>query len=120
MKIISIISIVFLLCGASFAQEIDKRLLSKYSTIELESMKELNPEKIQMLNYALDNALYVIDFPEKKDIKLSSIQKPTTNQTFIDLGLEIQKENQYFQIIGEKKMLVVKSEWVLFNELKTK
>ena len=43
--------------------------------------------------------------------------KPENNPTFDDLGLDIINSNQYFKIEGTDKMLVVKSIWVLDNEL---
>ena len=85
-------------------------------------MQKENPEQLRMLNYALDNAFYVIDFPKEKK---NELQKTITydlkkKASFIELGLTIQKENQYFKINGSDKVLVLKSEWLLLNELNTK
>jgi hypothetical protein len=85
-------------------------------------MQKENPAQFNMLNYALDNALYVIDMPKEK---MSEIQKSITydlkkKATFLELGLTIQKENQYLKINGLDKVLVVKSEWMLLNELNSR
>jgi len=85
-------------------------------------MQKENPAQLKMLNYALDNALYVIDMPKEK---MSEIQKSITydlkkKATFLELGLTIQKENQYLKINGLDKVLVVKSEWMLLNELNSR
>ena len=73
-----------------------------------------------MYVYAVDKACYVSDLPKGKEAKLDGainvdISKPLN---FIDLGLDIKSVNQYFKINGTDKMLVVKSEFVLNNELK--
>jgi hypothetical protein len=57
--------------------------------------------------------------------KMSEIQKSITydlkkKATFLELGLTIQKENQYLKINGLDKVLVVKSEWMLLNELNSR
>ncbi len=111
-----------LISSVSFSQDFDKRLEKTYTTSQLKTMQKENPAQFNMLNYALDNALYVIDMPKEK---MSEIQKTITydskkKATFIELGLTIQKENQYFKINGSEKVLVVKSEWMLLNELNSR
>lgn len=122
MKQVIILTLTLLVNSVAFSQEIDTRLLKKYSQEELVTMKDQNPTHFNMLVYALDNACYITDLPKgKSDAITGSIDYDMTKKvTFIDLGLEIKKENQYIRINGTDKMLVVKSEWVLNNELTTK
>lgn len=106
----------------SFAQQIDKRLEKRYSTQELTTMQNENPSHYKMLVYALDNACYTSEYPKEKASTLtqSIVLDPNKPLNFIELGLEIKKENQYIKIEGTSKILVVKSEWVLNNELSKK
>ena len=122
MKKTFILLLSILISSISFSQEFDKRLEKTYTSSQLTTMQKENPAQLNMLNYALDNALYVIDMPKEK---MSEIQKPITydlkkKATFLELGLTIQKENQYFKINGLDKVLVVKSEWMLLNELNSR
>jgi hypothetical protein len=108
--------------GTLVAQSIDNRLLQRYSEAELVLIKNDNPEKYAMLEYALDHAYYITARPSGKT---EGIEEERTiviseNTNFISLGLDILNRNQYIPISGTDKMLVVKSEWVLMNELKTK
>lgn len=120
MKTVLILSLTFLFVGSSFSQKMDDRFLTKYSLEEIKSIKEKTPEVFNLLTYALDNAMYITGFPSEKNLELTSIEMPVKGATFLDLGLEILQENQYFKIQGTEKMLVMKSEWVLNHELKTK
>ena len=120
MKTVLILSLTFLFVGSSFSQKIDDRLLAKYSLEEVNSIQAKTPDLFKMLTYSLDNAMYITDLPTGKNQDLPSVEMPSEGQTYLDLGLEIIKENQYFIIQGKEKMLVVKSEWVLNNEIKTK
>lgn len=117
-----ILAIALSICSFSFSQEIDVRLTKKYSQTELNQMIHENPSQYKMLVYALDNACYVIEVPEGKEIaSFGTVDVDTSKPyTFIDLGLEITSQNQYLKINGTKKMLVVKSEWVLNHELTSK
>ena len=122
MKTTFILLLSILFSSISFSQEFDKRLEKAYTSSQLTTMQKENPAQLNMLNYALDNALYVIDMPKEK---MSEIQKTITydlkkKATFLELGLTIQKENQYFKINGLDKVLVVKSEWMLLNELNSR
>lgn len=122
MKTTFILLLSILISSISFSQEFDKRLEKTYTSSQLTTMQKENPAQLNMLNYALDNALYVIDMPKEK---MSEIQKTITydlkkKATFLELGLTIQKENQYFKINGLDKVLVVKSEWMLLNELNSR
>jgi hypothetical protein len=121
MKIASLLCLIFISFSSAFAQEIDERLLSKYSQEELETMIETNPDQYQLLDYALDNALYVANFNDSKggDFELITID-PENLPSFIDMNLEISDQNQYFKIDGVEKLLVVKSTVVLNHEMNKK
>ena len=105
----------------SFSQMVDQRLEKKYSNKEINQIKD-DLGHYHFLVYALDNACYTIDQPKGKDLseftEISLDIKSPLN--FLDLGLEIKDQNQYFIIKGTNKLLVVKSNWVLNHELKTK
>lgn len=108
---------------ASFSQEFDNRLLKSYSESELQTIKSESPELIKVLNYALDNACYFSQINEGKDYSdLPSISLKSTSQLpgIDELGLKIEKQNQYYRIEGTDKLLFVKSEWVIQHELKNK
>lgn len=122
MKTTFILLLSILISSISFSQDFDKRLEKAYTSSQLKTLKQENPVQFNMLNYALDNALYLIDMPKEK---MSEFQKTITydlkkKATFLELGLTIQKENQYFKINGTEKVLVVKSEWMLLNELNSR
>ena len=108
--------------GTVAAQSIDNRLLERYSEAELVVIKNENPEKYSILVYALDHAFYVTTRPAGKTegVEEERAMDLSEGSNYIDLGLEILNRNQYIPLSGTDKMLVVKSEWVLNNELKTK
>ena len=115
MRIITTVSFIVFFMSLGLTQEIDQRLLEKYSQIELEDMK---PKHLAMLNYALDNACYISNLPEGKSVTLETIAVENLELiNFINLGLDIEAQNQYYKISGQEKMLVVKSEWVLNHEM---
>lgn len=119
MKQLSIFFFVLFISSLSWAQEkMDKRLLERYSTVELSSLKQNNPEEFKILNYALDNGMYIANYSAEKGDVFPEIDRPKKSDTYINLNLEILEENQYFKIKGEDKMLIVKSKWLLKNEMK--
>jgi hypothetical protein len=122
MKQILLFAIFLALSQSGIAQEIDVRLTKRYSTTELADMKQNDPAKLTMLNYALDHACYIIEVPKGKESELNGAIDMNTSEKvdFIALGLDIQKTNQYLRIKGTDKVLVVKSEWVLTNEMQNK
>lgn len=118
MKIASLLGFIFISLGSVFAQEIDDRLLSKYSQEELQLMIDTDSEQYQLLDYALDNALYVANYDSAKGGNFETIMVDSKSlPTFIELNLSITDHNQYFKIDGEEKLLVVKSTWVLNHEM---
>ena len=120
MKLITTLSFSLLFSIISFSQDIDQRLLTKYSEAEINEMIENSPKDYALLDYALDNAIYFAEGSNPKASDLQTIQMPATNATFLDLNLEITDQNQYFKIDGEDKLLVVKSKWVLNHEMQKK
>jgi hypothetical protein len=122
MKKLLIFAFSFFALGSAFSQEIDQRLVKRYTTEELSLMRKNEPKKYEMYVYALDHGCYIADLPMGKESELSGTVNVdmTKPLNYIDLGLEIKGSNQYFRIAGTEKMLVLKSEWVLNNELQTK
>ena len=106
--------------SVGISQQIDSRLLQRYSETQLENIRLEQPEEYALLNYALDNAVYFSEIPDEKKVDLPEVSLPNTEPTFIDLGLEIKDENQYFVVSGQNKMLIVKSRWVLNHEMNLK
>jgi|688.fasta_scaffold1579916_1 hypothetical protein len=119
MKQILLFTIFLSASSLAFSQEFDARLSKRYSITELADLKQNDPAKLNLLNYALDHACYIADVPKGKESGLNGVVEMNTNEPidFIALGLEIQKTNQYLRIKGTDKVLVVKSEWVLTNEM---
>lgn len=120
MKLVTTLCISFLFATVSFSQELDERLLEKYTVEELNEMIANSPNEYALLDYALDNAIYYAIGPNPKAASLEVITLPAEGATFIDLGLKIEELNQYFKISGEDKILVVKSRVVLNHEMQKK
>ncbi len=122
MKQILLFTLFLSASSLAFSQEIDARLSKRYSPTELADLKQNNPSKLTLLNYALDHACYITDVPKGKESGLNGVIEMNVNEPidFMALGLEIQKTNQYLRIAGTDKVLVVKSEWVLTNEMQNK
>ena len=80
-----------------------------------------NPDQIQEIVKNVEDPAPTPkpDVPKGKESGLNGVVEMNTNEPidFIALGLEIQKTNQYLRITGTDKVLVVKSEWVLTNEM---
>lgn len=118
MKIASFLAFIIISFGSVIAQQIDDRLLSKYSQEELQLMIDTDSKQYQLLDYALDNALYVANYDSAKGGNFETIMVDSNSlPTFIELNLSITDRNQYFKIDGEDKLLVVKSTWVLNHEM---
>ena len=101
-------------CFVSKAQKHNAELLKSYSTTELSSFDN---ETIKILEYGITNAVYLTTIPSGKDIKLPEIFLANNSIKYTDLGLKISNENQYFRIKDSNNMLVVKSLYVLKNEI---
>jgi hypothetical protein len=121
MKLLSSVVFFLLVSSVTWSQEkIDKRLLAKYSVEELKAIESENPNDLKIMNYALDNGMYIANYSEQKGDVFVEIDAPKKNQTYIDLNFQILDQNQYFKIKGDDKLLVIKSKGVLMNELKIK
>ena len=116
MKLISTLCFLLFFC-VSFSQEVDSRLLDRFSRTELIELQNSDPNEYALITYALDNAIYFSNGTNPKSVGLKVIQRPSPNATYIDLGLTILDQNQYFKIEGEESILVVKSKWVLNHEM---
>lgn len=119
MKVLAILAILLLPAGA-FAQNYDQRLLSSYDAASLNQIEKEDPHTLKLLTYALDNGMYVTENGNGKGMQLTEIEVPASATSFADLNLHITDQNQYFKVKGEDKILVVKSFWVLNNELENK
>ncbi len=95
----------------STAQKYNTDLLKSYSANELATFDK---GTIEILEFAIDNAVYFTPIPQGKDVKLTEVEVNTESVKFTDLGLKIQDNTQYFRVKGTSMMLVVKS----FNILK--
>ena len=113
-----------------YCQNYNQELLKSYSKKELKDIIKNNPNEMELLNYAIDNACYVVEKPlaDKRKTKgdVQHITFPIYDGKlnvdldkikFTDLGFKIKDENIYIILSDYNKMLVVKSKWVLQNEL---
>ena len=114
-----------------YSQNYNQELLKSYSKKELKEISKSNPNEIKLLNYAIDNACYVVEKPvADKKIKSTGQGRTITLPVlegklhvdldkikFTDFGFKIKDENIYIILTDYNKMLVVKSKWVLQNEL---
>lgn len=95
----------------SFCQDIDKRLLQKYSKKELVKIQKENPNEYTFLVNALNKGVFISDIPEQKakSIIFDGTLKidPNETHTFISLGKEITDKYQYYKIEGTNKMLAI-------------
>lgn len=120
MKLLTILTFSLLFIGGLDAQEMDSRLLQKYSEAEIYEIQKNDPELYTILTYALDHAVYYLDVPADKEVSFRTIRIPNYDLNFVDLDLEIKDQNQYFLVEGKNKILVVKSKWVLGHEMNLK
>lgn len=120
-----IFSLFFLLSFSLIctAQKTDETLLKSYSKEELSQLKNADPEKYEILVYALDHGTYVSEYNVEKHGQLKLKELPNIDKipSFTDLNLKIESFNQYFYAPKLAKIVVVKSEWVLnFEKSKEK
>lgn len=96
------------------AQDFDTRLLKVYSKEELTKSA---PEELKLLNYAIEHAIVISEFPNAKSEQINQEISFLEGQTFLDLGLKISNSNQYYKVKQSGKLLIVKSRSWLENEL---
>jgi hypothetical protein len=105
----------------STAQKYSADLLKSYSALlKSYSANELagfDKGTIEILEFAIDNAVYFTPIPQGKDVKLTEVEVNTESVKFTDLGLKIQDNTQYFRVKGTSMMLVVKSFTILKLQL---
>ena len=118
MKLFLSFTLFLCLCFHVSSQVNDSKLLLSYSQEELNEIKQADENQFQLLQYALDHAMYTSDFDETKHSGLAivSLDKKVTSLSFTDFGFQIKDVNQYFHWKEEGKLLIVKSFWVLNNE----
>lgn len=119
MKKLLLSSLFLISASIVFSQKINERVYSSYSEDELATIISEQPEMVSILNYAVDHACYITNAPSGKSIDdFETINWDSEAvPSFTDLKKKIEKQNQYFLISGTNKMLVIKSEWVLKNEM---
>ena len=116
-----------------YCQSYNQELLKSYSNNELKEISQNNSNEIELLNYAIDHACYIVQKPALEKTSRTSTEGTTIKLPFIeiknqpdlglkkvkftDLQLKITDRNQYFLIKDSNQMLVVKSKWVLQNEI---
>ena len=113
---------LFLLISSVFNAQKADFLLNSYSNEELKEIKTTNPEKYDLLIYAIDHATYLSVFDQEKHGSLNLKELPELKELplFTDLKVKIEGQNQYFYAPQLNKILVVKSEWVLNHEKSNK
>ncbi len=81
-------------------------------------MKQADEHQFQLLNYAVDRAIYTSEYDKSKHsgLPVIALKESVNNPSFTDFGLKIKDQNQYFYWESEGKLLVVKSFWVLNQE----
>jgi len=120
MKFLTLLGLLLLSSSAVLAQDFDQRLLASYDAATLSDLESNDPQKLELLTYAIENGMYVTENVGSKGTQLTEIELPENAVSYLDLHLKITDQNQYFKVRGENKILVVKSFWVLNNELETK
>ncbi len=107
-----------LLSFASYSQQYDSRLLDVYSESELAEISNEHPDRIKVLNYAIDHAVQVMDLPKGKDATFDgSLNADLKNPKWTDLKIKLKETNQYYRITGTDKVIMVKSFYVLGLEM---
>ena len=95
--------------------DIDKKLLAKYSKKELSTLKAENPDEYKFAKYCIDNAFYIANSSKEKNATIPNGYKTiklkdVTNTNFFELNIELkQNDHQAFTIKGTSKLLIVKS-----------
>ena len=109
---------------STIAQKPNNELFNSYSKKEISDLIKANPHKIKLLNYAVNNACYISKTSNTKEVtNLKKIILPSLSNNkirFTDLKIKITNNNQYYRIKNSDKLLIVKSFWVLNNELQIK
>jgi hypothetical protein len=113
-KLIIVFCFFSLSVFCSFGQSFNKELLKSYTKDEISAISK---EDITVIEYAIENAIYFAEIPKEKNIDFPEIESRGASLNFTDYKLKIKNENQYFRIKNSDKLLVIKSMYVLKNEL---
>jgi hypothetical protein len=117
MKNLYSLTLFLLISLVSNAQKAEL-LLNSYSNDELKEIKSHDPQKYDLLIYAIDHATYLSVFDQEKhgSLNLKELPDLTGLPFFTDLKVKIKDQNQYFYAPQLNRIVVVKSEWVLNHE----
>lgn len=90
----------------------DSRLLERYSSEELTSIQNNNPEEYEIIVHALKVGISIGDIQEgegKEVVYDGELDKnPNQEHTYISLGLTLTNNYQYYTFKGTNKMVVVR------------
>lgn len=107
-------SIVFLSLSSAYGQNLSKDANKPVTEQQAPVVSK------EMEAYAVKNGTYIVARPEGK--KLTPDGEVTLEKAkLVDpkaIGVKIMNKTQYFTIAGTNDLLVVKSSWVLENEMK--
>jgi hypothetical protein len=123
MKLVTVATCLFCLNMFVSAQNMDDRLSQIYPKEELVKLKENSPKEYRLVLYALDNGCYVTKAPEGKtegfttSINWNKSTVPTYVELASEFGIKLENFNQYIRLNGTANMVVVKSRYVLENEI---
>lgn len=119
-KITLLVSAIFVFSAFSFAQTEIRETAKEVQTME-QIAANSPAEHAKLLKFAETHGSTIMDFPKGKEAKLDG--EVTMEQAKlidpIKMGLSILTANQYFRISGTEKMLMVKSVFILQQEMKT-
>jgi hypothetical protein len=104
----------------SIAQDVNSKLLIKYSKSELQQMKKQNKFEYDLLVYSLDHAMYITNYSEEKGENDGVVDMPDENLTYLELGYNLNEiENQFYKIKNTNKGLMILSRKALELQMKS-
>jgi len=109
MKKTLIFTLLLFSTSTVFSQEISKDLSKSYSKKELKLLSQSDPQKLEVLNFAIDKAIHFADKPEGKNIDTKPIPSRVLSNKYTDYGIQIMDKTQYFKLPNSDKLMVVKS-----------
>lgn len=115
-----LVSSFFVFSAFSFAQTEIRETVKEPQTME-QIAANSPAEHAKLLKFAETHGSTIMDFPKGKDAKLNG-EVTMEQANLIDpikMGLGILPTNQYFRITDTDKMLMVKSVFLLQQEMKT-
>ena len=120
-KITLLVSAIFVFAGISFAQTEIRETAKEVQTME--QIAAASPaEHAKLLKFAETHGSTIMDFPKGKETGKLNGEISMEKANLVDpakMGLSILTTNQYFRITGTEKMLMVKSVFMLQQEMKT-